>query len=90
MQIFIVKSVEDVEKFILSSFFSGNKLDIVDQEHVAAAVDFSKGGGSVGADRVDQVIGKFFRGNIQHLQATLVGGVANGMQQVGFPNPTPP
>ena len=52
-----------MEKFLLGTFFSDNKLDIVDQKNVVIAVFFTKfrrGNIILVSDRVDQFVGKFF------------------------------
>ncbi len=84
-----MQGVKGMEKFFLGRFFAGDKLDIVNQQDVDAAIFLSKGLGGVRADRIDQVVGKLFGRNIQHLQAAPGAVVADGVQQVGLSQPDP-
>lgn len=62
-------------KFLLGTFFSDNKLDIVDQKHVIVSVFFTEfRGGNVVliTDGVDQLIGEFLRGHIEDLGAGII------------------
>ncbi len=47
-----------MEELFLSRFFTGDKLNIVHQQHIDAAIFFAKRLGRVTADRVDQVGGE--------------------------------
>ena len=55
-----VQCVEGVEKFLLDAFLAGEKLDVVNQEHVGLAVFFAERGELVVLDRVNVFVGEFF------------------------------
>ena len=59
-----------MEKFLLGTLLSYNKLDIIDQENVVVAVFFPKlcGGNIIFvSDRVDQLIGKGLGTDVKNL-----------------------
>jgi len=60
-----------VKKLFLGGFFTGNKLDIVNQKHVHLAVFLTESGGGFGADSIDKVVCEFLGRNVEHLQALL-------------------
>ena len=84
-----------MEKFLLGTFFSDDELDIVDEQGVVVPVFFPKfRGGDVVfvTDGVDQLIGEFFRGNIQNLGVFVVfqDKMGDGVHQVGLSQPHAP
>ncbi len=64
-----VQGIERMEEFFLGRFLAGDKLDVVDQQYIDPAVFVPEGLRGMEADGVDQVVGKFFRRDIQHLLA---------------------
>ena len=64
-----------MEKFLLRTFFSDNKLDIVDQKHIIVSVfltEFRGGNIVFVSDRVDQFICKFLGCHVQNLCARVI------------------
>ena len=64
-----------MEKFLLGTFFSDNKLDIVDQKHVIVSVFFTEFRGRnvvFVSDRVDQFVCKFLGCHVQNLCARVI------------------
>ncbi len=53
-----------MKKLVLGTFFTSDKLDVVDEQQVDAAVTVSKRRHLVFADGVDGVVGKRFGGNV--------------------------
>ena len=49
-----------MKKFLLGRFFTGNKLNIIDQQDINTAVFFSESLGSVGTDGINKIICEFF------------------------------
>ena len=80
----IVEGIEGMEKFFLGGLFARDKLNIVDQQNIDLAILGAKLFGFLVANSVDDFIGKLFRGDIEHIQASRLARVANGVQQVGF------
>ena len=59
-----------MEKFFLGTFFINNKLNIVNEQHIHVPVFLPEFGGSdvvLVADGVNQLVGKFFAGDVNHL-----------------------
>ena len=78
-----------MEKFFLCPFFFGNKLNIVDQQHVNVPVFVAEFLVFVVLDGQDQLIGEGFAGYIKHLRRWILiqYKVRDGMHQVGFAQP---
>ena len=56
-----------MEKFLLGTFLTDNKLDIVDQKHIVVTVfltEFRGGNIVFVTDGIDQLIGKFLRSHV--------------------------
>src|SRR5512134_1674044 len=79
-----------MEEFLLRRLFSGNELDIVHQQYVRRAVFLAEGLIGMRADGSDHVVGKFFGGHIENIQAARLAGIPDGMQKVGLPQPYSP
>ncbi len=62
-----MQGVKGVEKFFLSRFFASNELNIIYKENIGGAIFVSEGGSGLGADGVDEIIGKFFGGNVEDI-----------------------
>ena len=78
-----------MEKFLLGTLLSYNKLDIIDQENVVVAVFFPKlcGGNIIFvSDRVDQLIGKGLGTDVKNLGFRVVFQykMSDCMHQMGF------
>ena len=79
-----MQGIEGMEEFFLRRFLAGDELDVVDQQHIDAAVAVAKSLGGMRADGIDQVIGEFFRRDVQHLLPLCLRVVADGVQQVSL------
>jgi hypothetical protein len=81
-----VQRVERVEKFLLNPFLAGEKLDVVNQQHVGLAVFFAELGQLVVLDGVNVFVGEFLGRQIGDAGAFLVAGdvLADGVQQMGL------
>ena len=55
-----MQGVKGVEEFFLSRFFTGDELDIIDQQDIDVAIAFSERLGIMAANGIDQIIGEFF------------------------------
>ena len=78
-----------MEKFFLCRFLSYNKLDIIDKKYIDISVFFAEFGHSgviSVTDRLDQLICKFFAGNIQNLTVFIMlnNVMSDGMHKVGL------
>ena len=75
-----------MEKLLLSAFFPGKKLDVIDQQGFGTAVVLLKCFNAVTAQGLDHLRDKTFRLKVQHLGpgVLLVNQVAGGMQQMCF------
>ena len=56
----LVQRIERVEKFLLNAFLAGEKLDVVNQQHVGLAVFFAEFGELVVLDAVNVFVREFF------------------------------
>ena len=66
----VVKRIEGVEEFFLGTFFSNQKLYVVNEKNINIAVFFPELGHAVavsGPQSLDKLIGKVFGGNVQNL-----------------------
>ena len=64
-----------MEKFLLGTFLSYNKLDIINEKNIIIAVFFPEFCGCnvvFVTDRIDQLVGKGFRADIKDLGAWVV------------------
>ena len=82
----IQKSTEGMEKLVLSSLFSREKLDIIDEHDIGRAVGLSKGIKIPLSDRIDKFIGKLLRRQENHFSFWLTDKqlLGNGRHQVSF------
>ena len=72
MFIGILQCIKCVEEFYLRLFLALQKLDIVDNQAVDIAVFLAEGLGSFVLDGIDDFIGEFFTGGVEHLHAGIV------------------
>ena len=82
----LVQRVEGVEKFLLNALLAGQKLDVVNQQHVGLPVFLAEPGELVVLDAVNVFVGEFFGRDIGDARAFLVAGdvLADGVQQMGL------
>src|SRR5690606_26917667 len=82
----IQQSVEGMEELLLRAFFSGQKLDIVDEHHVRAAVAAAELFDIAAADGIDELVGEFFAGQIDHTgrRITAQPFLPDRLHQMGF------
>ena len=82
----LVKSVEGVEEFLLRGILSGDKLNIVDQKNVAAAVFFVEFIHFVPGKALDHLVGEFIALDINYVDIRFFSPdlVDNGVHQVGL------
>ena len=80
----IVERVERVEEFGLRPFLSGEKLDVVDQQHVDRSVALAKIEHAVVADRVDHFVHETLGRDVRELQISIVfeDVLTDGMHQM--------
>jgi hypothetical protein len=85
----IVERVEGVEERLLRLCFSLEELDVVDQQDVDIAVASLERGAAVVGDRVDEVVGELFAGDVSHADAGVETErvVADRVQEVGLAQP---
>ena len=82
-----MQHVKGVEKFFLCTFFSYNKLNIVDHQDIYSPVFFAQlchGGCVTASDGFDYFVGKGFRSDIKnlHIRILLQDEVTDGMHQM--------
>ncbi len=87
-----VQRVERVEKFLLDALLAGEKLDVVNQQHVRLAIFFAECGELVVLKGVNVFVGEFFRGNIGDARAFWLPTTCWPMacSRCVLPRPTPP
>ena len=85
-----LEMVEGMEDLLLSALLAGNKLDIVDQEHVQFAVLVAELLGALPANGADQVICKLLGGAVEHAVASGRSVLPMACSRWVLPNPTPP
>ena len=77
--------VKGVEELFLGIFLSGDELDIVDNQQVAASVFFPESVHGLVSQVVGEVVEKLFDGGINDDFVLIGEAVADGLEQVGFP-----
>ena len=82
-----MQGVEGVEKFHLGRILAGDELDIVDEEHIRAAVFFPEGGVGVRSDRLDELVHELLALDVDDLHGRIPfdGAVGDGVHEVRFP-----
>ena len=68
----VVQRVEGVEELGLRAFLAGDELDVVDEQHVDAAVALAEIEHAVVADRVDHLVHEPLGRDVGQLQMTVV------------------
>ncbi len=76
-----------MEKLLLRALLAGDELDVVDEQDLSVAVFISKVLCCVCANRLHQIIGEGFGGDIEHAQSPSIGGLADSVEKVGFAQP---
>ena len=61
--------VEGMEQLLLGAFLAGDELDVVDEQNVRRPVLFAECGHVLAANRLNQVVGEGFRGNVAEVEA---------------------
>jgi len=79
-----MQGVESVKELFLGGILASDELNIVYQEHIHLAIFFTECRGGFVADGIDQVVGEFLRGNIEHNFSLFDNFVADRVQDVGF------
>ena len=82
----LFQGIEGVEELFLGGFFVPQELDVVDEQHVDAAVFFPEGFQPVVFHALDQLVGEGLAGNVQDLHIRMGGQdlVADGIHQMGL------
>ena len=82
----VEQGVEGVEELLLRALLAGEELDVVDEQHVRAAVAAAEFLDVAAADRVDELVGELLAGQIDHPRARLAAEqlVADGLHEVGL------
>src|SRR5438132_12953969 len=80
----LVQRIEGMEEFFLSAFLLGQKLNVVNQEHVHCAELVAETGHLVVAQRVDHLIGEFLAGDVTdcRLRLTPFDLMTDGLHEV--------
>jgi hypothetical protein len=69
----VVEGVEDVEELLLRPVLSGDELDVVDEQHVGAAVLLPERRQPLEADGVDHLVDEAVGGDVGELQVPVAG-----------------
>src|ERR1019366_6495295 len=79
-----VQRVERVKKFLLNALLAGEKLDVVNQQHVRLPVFFAESDELVVLNRVNVFVREFFGRNIGDARVLFAAGLmlADGVQQM--------
>ena len=82
----VVQRVEGVEKLLLRALLAGQKLNIVDQQHIGLAVPLAELLHRGGFDRGDRFVGEFFTIHIDNVEIRMVflDLDLDGVQKVGL------
>src|SRR5262249_16090656 len=77
---------EGVEKLLLDALLALDELDVVDEKDIDVPVTSFEGDFAVIAERVDEVVGELFGGNVldPHTGEQTLGVVPGGMKQVSL------
>ncbi len=75
-----------MEELFLDALFAFDELDVIDEQHVDIAVAALEGDPAVVAQRVDEIVGEFFGGDVldPHTREQSLRVVAGRVQQVGL------
>ncbi len=78
-----------MKKFLLGAFFPGQKLNIVDQQDIDAAILVAEINRFIVADGIDQFIGKLLRRGIHDLELRIMlqGVMPDSVHQMCFSQP---
>ena len=81
-----MQRVEGVEKLLLRALLAGQKLDIVDQQHIGLAIPLAELLHRGGFDRGDRLVGEFFTIHIDNVEIRMVflDLDLDGVQKVGL------
>src|ERR1043166_6518722 len=70
----LVEGVERVEEFLLDALFSGQKLNVVNEQDVGLAIFFAKARELIVLNGINVLVRKFFRGEISDARTLFVRG----------------
>src|SRR3989338_7015040 len=81
--------IEGMEKLLLRSFFGGDEMNIINQEHIHGAVAALKLFRTAVFNRGNKFIREFFAGGVEHGRgrALLKDFVTDRLHEMGFPSP---
>ena len=84
-----MESVEGVEELLLDTLLALDELDVVNQKNVDVAVAALERDFAVVAERVDEVVGELFGGDVLHPHPgkESLGVIAGGVEQVSLAEP---
>ena len=87
-----MQGVKGMEKLLLGSVLAGKKLNIIDKKDIYVAVFISEVNVVLVLDCVDEFIGEFFTGHIDHFFGGRVGEniISNGLHKMGCPEANTP
>ena len=82
----VVQRVEGVEKLLLRALLAGQKLNIIDQQHIGLAIPLAELLHRGGFDRGDRLVGEFFTIHIDNVEIRMVflDLYLDGIQKVGL------
>ena len=85
----LVQRVERVEKFLLDALLAGEKLDVVNQQHVGLAVFFAEADELVVLNAVNVFVREFLGRDVGDARAFFVRGdmLADGVKQMRLAQP---
>ena len=80
----LVQGIESVKKLFLRSFFPGDELNIVHQQHIHGVKTLAEADHAVKAQRVDHLDGEFLRAHVAqpHGRVALLDGVPDSVHQM--------
>jgi hypothetical protein len=81
-----MQRIESVEELLLNALLAGEKLNVINQQHIRLPVFFAEDDELVVLNGVNILIGEFFRREVRDARALFVPDhvLADRVQQVGF------
>ena len=85
----LVQRVEGVEELLLGALLAGEKLNVVDEQHVDVAELVAEAGHLVVADRVDHLVGELLTADVADggMGLATLHVVADGVHEMGLAHP---
>ena len=86
-----IDGIEGVQKLLLRGLLVGEEMDVIDQEHINASKAVPKRIAVVALDCIDEMIGKFFAGDINAIElgVLLFDSIIDRLQQVRLAEAAP-